>query len=42
MHLRHIAAVVAACLGKSLEQLTRETTENAERFFALPVSPATS
>jgi len=41
MHLRHIAAVLASCLGKSLEQMARETTENAERFFALPVSPAT-
>ncbi|HSC47570.1 MAG TPA: TatD family hydrolase [Gammaproteobacteria bacterium] len=41
MHLRHIAAVVAGCLDKPLERLARETTENAERFFALPVSPAT-
>ena len=40
-HLRHIAAVVAACLGKPLEQLARETTENAEHFFALPLSPVT-
>ena len=35
MHLRHIAEVVAECLGKSLDQLIRETTRNAEAFFAL-------
>ncbi|HEV2111071.1 MAG TPA: TatD family hydrolase [Gammaproteobacteria bacterium] len=36
MHLPHIAAVVAACAGKSLADLTRETTHTAEEFFALP------
>lgn len=36
MHLRHIAAVVAACVGKPLADLTRETTRTAENFFALP------
>ena len=35
MHLRHIARVVAECLGKPLDQLIRETTRNAEDFFAL-------
>jgi TatD DNase family protein len=35
MHLRHIAEVVAGCLGKPLEQLIRETTRNAEAFFSL-------
>ena len=35
MHLRHIAQVVAECLGKPLEQLIRETTRVAEDFFAL-------
>lgn len=38
MHLRHIVEVVATRLGKPLEQLARETTENAERFFALPTA----
>jgi len=37
MHLRHIAEVVAACLGKPVQQLIEETTHNAEEFFALPV-----
>jgi TatD DNase family protein len=36
MHLKHIAEVVAACVGKSVAQLTEETTRNAETFFALP------
>ena len=36
MHLKHIAAVVAACVGRSLADLTRETTRTAEEFFALP------
>jgi len=36
MHLPHIAAVVAACVGKPLADLTRETTLTAEKFFALP------
>ena len=35
MYLRHIAATVAACVGKSLEQLAAETTANATRFFGL-------
>ena len=35
MHLRHIAEVVAGCLGKPLDQLIRETTRNAEAFFSL-------
>jgi len=35
MHLRHIAQVVAECLGKPLDQLIRETTRNAEAFFTL-------
>ena len=35
MHLKHIAQVVAACLGKSVTQLTQETTRNAEAFFGL-------
>jgi TatD DNase family protein len=36
MHLRHIAQVVASRVGKSVAQLTEETTRNAESFFALP------
>ena len=35
MHLKHIAQVVAECLGKPVDQLIRETTRNAEAFFAL-------
>ena len=35
MYLRHIAAVVAECLAKPLDQLIRETTRNAEAFFSL-------
>lgn len=36
MFLPHIAAVVAACIGKTVEKLIDETTRNAEAFFALP------
>ena len=36
MYLPHIAAVVATCAGKSLADLTRETTRTAEEFFVLP------
>lgn len=36
MYLKHIAGVVAGLLGKSLGQLTEETTRNAEVFFSLP------
>ena len=35
MHLRHIAEVVASCLGKPLETLIGESTRNAEAFFGL-------
>jgi TatD DNase family protein len=35
MYLRHIAEVVADCLGKPVSQLIQETTRNAEAFFAL-------
>jgi TatD DNase family protein len=35
MYLRHIAEVVARCLGKPLDQLIRETTRVAEAFFGL-------
>ncbi|HEY3858967.1 MAG TPA: TatD family hydrolase [Gammaproteobacteria bacterium] len=35
MYLRHIADVVAGCLGKPVSQLIQETTRNAEAFFAL-------
>ena len=36
MYLPHIAAVVAACAGRPLTDLVRDTTRNAEGFFALP------
>lgn len=36
MHLPHIAAVIAGCVGKPLADLARETTRTAEEFFALP------
>ncbi|HEY3645217.1 MAG TPA: TatD family hydrolase [Gammaproteobacteria bacterium] len=35
MHLKHIAQVVAECLDRPVDQLVRETTRNAEAFFAL-------
>ncbi len=35
MYLRHVAETVAACAGKSLQQLARETTANARQFFGL-------
>ncbi|MFI4921634.1 MAG: TatD family hydrolase [Gammaproteobacteria bacterium] len=38
MHLPHICAVVAACVGRSPAELGAETTRNAEDFFALPAS----
>ena len=36
MYLKHIAEVVAACLGKPVSQLIDETRRNSEAFFALP------
>jgi TatD DNase family protein len=36
MYLRHIAEVVADCIGKPVERLIEETTRNAEQFFDLP------
>lgn len=39
MHLVHILHTVAQCCGRPVEQLAKETTENARRFFALPVPP---
>ncbi|HLW74720.1 MAG TPA: TatD family hydrolase [Gammaproteobacteria bacterium] len=36
MYLKHIAEVVAACLGKPVLQLIHETTRNAEAFFGMP------
>jgi len=42
MHLAHITATVARCVGKTTEQLARETTQVAEAFFGLdPVEPST-
>ena len=35
MYLRHICQVVAGCLGKTVDQLAKETTANACRFFGL-------
>ena len=35
MYLRHIAEVVATCLGKPMEQVIEETTRVAEAFFSL-------
>ena len=42
MHLAHITATVARCVGKTTEQLARETTQVAEAFFGLdPLEPST-
>jgi TatD DNase family protein len=38
LHLRHVAQTVAACTGKSLELLAKETRLNAIRFFSLPIN----
>ncbi len=40
MWLAHIAAVVAACTGESVEALAARTTRTAEAFFALPAPGA--
>jgi len=37
MHLLHILKVVAQCTGRDLDELADLTTENARRFFKLPV-----
>lgn len=39
MHLPHIAKEIAHCVGKSFEQLAKETTETTEAFFGLPPQP---
>jgi TatD DNase family protein len=36
MYLAHVAKTVAACAGKSFDQLAAETSANARRFFDLP------
>jgi len=37
MHLRHVAETVAMCTGSSFEQLAKQTTANAIRFFGLDI-----
>ncbi|MDH3401489.1 MAG: TatD family hydrolase, partial [Chromatiales bacterium] len=39
MHLPHVLETVAECTGRSVHELARLTTENANRFFGLPTGP---
>ncbi len=39
MYLPHVLKAVAECSGRSVQELARLTTENANRFFDLPAGP---
>ena len=42
MYLPYVAREVAACTGRSVEQIAVESTANALRFFALPSRPTST